>query len=135
MMARLVLLLMLVTAACAPNNATEPCGKPGKMWVQSSDFVYPDLATIHKIEITHMNQILVNEIPRDEKAVNEFLASLADRPFDVLLFDFDAHADCNQVRTIRTMIESKKFCEQENCVYGDPAIKPPEFNPQKTLQN
>ena len=57
-----------------------------------------------------MNQVIVNGVPRDEVEVGKFLADLGTNQWDMLMFDFDAHADCNQVRSIRKIIESSKFC-------------------------
>lgn len=128
---RPVLLLLLSVTACIADNAADPCGTPSKIWVHTGNFVYPHHAAIHNIEVNHMNDILVNNAPRDEKGLRKFLAELADDQWDVLLFDFDAHADCDQVRNIRRIIESSKFCAQKNCVYGDPGVEPPEFKPDE----
>ena len=122
-------MLLFATLACAPKGAPEPCGVPSKIWARSDDFVYPHHAIINKINVTHMNQILVNGVPRDEIEVRKFLAYLEATPTDILMFDFDAHADCDQVRIIRKIIESSKFCSQKNCFYGDADVEPPEFKP------
>jgi hypothetical protein len=129
MTARLAILLLISTAACAPNERIEPCGMPSKIWVGSDDFVYPHHAAIHKIEVTHINQVIVNNVPRDENEVEKFLADLGSNPWDILLFDFDAHSDCTQVRSVRKIIESSKFCSQKNCIYGDATMELPEYKP------
>jgi hypothetical protein len=131
MIARIAFLLLLVTSGCAVKEVLEPCGAPSKIWVNSDEFKWQDNYIFHKIEVTHMNQTLVNGVPKDEAEVGKFLRDLKDNEWDALFFDFDAHADCQIVQSFRKIIERSKFCTHKNCVYGNADIQPPEYNPER----
>jgi hypothetical protein len=132
MIARFAILLLLGVTACAPNDEDEPCGKPSNAWVKIDDFGYLHVLDFEKLEISHLNQILLNGSSRDDKELKTYFSSRNPALHHFLIFDFDAHSDCKVVRRVRKVIEDTGYCSKKNCLIGNPLMEPPALEPLKT---
>jgi len=121
-------LIALIISGCGEPNMIEPyCGRPADVWIPAENTASPHQIVEHKIEVTHIGQILLNHTVIDTQGLEAFLAQEEKkRPMlPYLYFDFDAHADCVVVKETRALIERSGICRQGYCITGDDGEEPP----------